>query len=149
MNKRENRVKNKGEPQSEEMDHTAHEHHVDHTGHEQMFRTRFWVSLVLSIPVLVYSPTLQNWLGFSPPTFAGSQWITPVFSVIVFVYGGLPFLQMAVPELRNRQPGMMTLISLAITVAFVYSLTTFFIQAGGTSTDGRLPPPAARSAAST
>jgi Cu2+-exporting ATPase len=95
-----------------------------------MFRTRFWVSLVLSIPVLVYSPTLQDWLGFTPPTFPGSAWITPLFSVIVFFYGGLPFLQMAVPEIRNRKPGMMTLISLAITVAFVYSLATLFIQAG-------------------
>ncbi|MEJ2557189.1 MAG: copper-translocating P-type ATPase [Anaerolineae bacterium] len=93
-----------------------------------MFRQRFWVSLVLSIPVLVYSATIQNWLGFSPPTFPGSQWITPVFAVIIFAYGGLPFLQMAVPEVRNRQPGMMTLISLAITVAFAYSLATLFME---------------------
>jgi Cu2+-exporting ATPase len=106
----------------------GHAHHVDHTGHEQMFRQRFWVSLVLSIPVLVYSATIQNWLGFSPPTFPGSQWITPVFAVIVFAYGGLPFLQMALPEVRNRQPGMMTLISLAITVAFAYSLATLFME---------------------
>ncbi|MGD8625165.1 MAG: copper-translocating P-type ATPase [Anaerolineae bacterium] len=95
-----------------------------------MFRNRFWVSLALSIPVLIYSATLQDWLGFTPPTFPGSEWITPLFSVIVFLYGGLPFLQMAVPEVRNRKPGMMTLISLAITVAFVYSLATLFIQAG-------------------
>jgi Cu2+-exporting ATPase len=100
----------------------GHEHHVDHTGHEQMFRKRFWISLLLSIPVLVYSETLQNWLGFSPPTFTGSDWITPLFSVIIFIYGGLPFVQMAVPELQNRRPGMMTLISLAISVAFIYSL---------------------------
>ncbi len=106
----------------------GHAHHVNHTGHEQMFRQRFWVSLVLSIPVLVYSATIQNWLGFSPPTFPGSQWITPVFAVIIFAYGGLPFLQMAVPEVRNRQPGMMTLISLAITVAFAYSLATLFME---------------------
>ncbi|MCB0087089.1 MAG: copper-translocating P-type ATPase [Caldilineaceae bacterium] len=87
-----------------------------------MFRRKFWVSLLLSIPVLLYSPALQMWLGFTMPTFPGSAWITPVFAVIVFVYGGLPFLKMAMPELRNRQLGMMTLISLAITVAFVYSL---------------------------
>ena len=93
----------------------GHGAHVSHAGHEQMFRRRFWVCLVLSIPVLVYSPTIQGWLGFRAPTFPGSEWITPVFSVIVFLYGGLPFLQMAGPELRNRQPGMMTLISLAIT----------------------------------
>lgn len=103
--------------------------HVDHTGHEQMFRQRFWVSLVLSIPVLLYSPTIQGWLGFSMPTFTGSQWITPLFSVVIFVYGGLPFLQMAVPELRNRQPGMMMLISLAITVAFTYSVAALFLPA--------------------
>jgi Cu2+-exporting ATPase len=92
-----------------------------------MFRRRFWVSLILSIPVLLYSPALQEWLRFTMPAFPGSMWIAPVFSVIVFAYGGLPFLQMAVPELRNRQPGMMTLISLAISVAFLYSLAALFI----------------------
>ena len=93
--------------------------HVDHSGHEQMFRRRFWVCLVLSIPVLLYSPMIQEWLGFSMPGFPGSRWVTPVFSVIVFAYGGLPFLQMAAPELRNRRPGMMTLISVAIATAYL------------------------------
>jgi Cu2+-exporting ATPase len=97
-------------------------HHTDHTGHETMFRDRFWVSLALSIPVLLYSEMIQGWLNFGMPQFPGSQWVTPIFSVVIFVYGGLPFLRMAVPELRNRQPGMMTLISLAISVAFLYSL---------------------------
>jgi Cu2+-exporting ATPase len=104
--------------------------HVDHTGHEAMFRHRFWVCLLLSIPVLLYSPHIQEWLGFTMPALFGSQWIVPVFSVIVFAYGGIPFLQMAVPEIRNRQPGMMTLISLAITVAFLYSLVTLFSPIG-------------------
>lgn len=104
--------------------------HVDHTGHELMFRNRFWVCLVLSIPVLVYSPALQEWLGFSMPAFPGSQWLTPIFAIIVFVYGGVPFLKMAIPELHNRQPGMMTLISLAISVAFIYSLATLFAPLG-------------------
>jgi Cu2+-exporting ATPase len=104
-----------------------HEAHADHSGHEQMFRRRFWISLVLSIPVLVFSPTLQGWLGYTIPDFPGSEWITPVFAIIVFLYGGIPFLQMAVPELRNRKPGMMTLISLAIVVAFVYSLASLFL----------------------
>jgi Cu2+-exporting ATPase len=115
-------------------DHNGGEHkaHVDHTGHEQMFRQKFWVSLVLSIPVILFSPAIQGFLGFSMPAFPGSQWITPVFSVIVFFYGGLPFLQMAVPELRNRAPGMMTLISLAIIVAFVYSLFALLVSAGST-----------------
>ena len=112
--------------------HEGHGAYVDHTGHEQMFRRRFWVSLVLSIPVLLYSPMIQEWLGFTMPAFPGSQFIVPVLSVVVFLYGGLPFLQMAVPELRNRQPGMMTLISLAITVAFVYSLASQFLLKGDT-----------------
>ncbi len=111
----------------DQKEHAGHDAHVDHTGHEDMFRRRFWVSLLLSIPVLVYSPMLQEWLGFTPPSFPGSDWIAPVFAVIVFVYGGIPFLQMAVPELRNREPGMMTLISLAITVAFVYSVAALFL----------------------
>jgi Cu2+-exporting ATPase len=92
-----------------------------------MFRRRFWISLLLSIPVLVYSPALQDWLGYTAPAFPGSEWITPVFAIIVFLYGGVPFLQMAVPEVRNRKPGMMTLISLAISVALIYSLATLFL----------------------
>ncbi|ADE15256.1 copper-translocating P-type ATPase [Nitrosococcus halophilus Nc 4] len=101
---------------------------IDHTGHEQMFRRRFWICLGLSLPVLLYSETLQDWLSFTMPAFPGSQWITPAFSVIVFLYGGIPFLQMAVGELKSRQPGMMTLISLAITVAFIYSLATLLMK---------------------
>lgn len=112
---------------SADEEHAGHGAHTDHTGHEEMFRRKFWVSLLLSIPVLLYSPSLQMWLGFTMPTFSGSAWITPLFAVIVFAYGGLPFLQMAAPELRNRQPGMMTLISLAISVAFVYSLAALFL----------------------
>ncbi len=108
----------------------GHANHADHSGHEQMFRTRFWVSLVLSIPVLLYAPMLQMWFGFTMPTFTGSEWIAPVLAIVIFAYGGLPFLQMAVPELRNRQPGMMTLISLAISVAFFYSLASFFFGVG-------------------
>jgi Cu2+-exporting ATPase len=101
--------------------------HVDHSGHEEMFRKKFWISLVLSIPVLFFSSSIQSWLGYSAPEFPGSNWITPVFAVIVFLYGGLPFLKMAVPEIKNRKPGMMTLISLAISVAFVYSLAALFL----------------------
>lgn len=95
-----------------------------------MFRNRFWVCLGLSIPVLLYSHMLQLWLGFRAPAFPGSQWVEPVFAVILFLVGGLPFLRMAAPELRNRQPGMMTLISLAISVAFVYSLTALVLAPG-------------------
>lgn len=111
--------------------HSAHGGHgADHTGHEQMFRVRFWWCLFLSIPVLLYSGMIQMWLGFTPPTFPFSEWIPFVFSVIIFVYGGIPFLQMAVPELQVRKPGMMTLISLAISVAFIYSVAAHFVDLG-------------------
>jgi len=112
--------------------HGAHGAHVDHTGHEEMFRRRFWVCLALTIPILLFSPMLQDWFGFSMPEFTGDRWIGPVFAIAVFLYGGIPFLQMAVPELQNRRPGMMTLISLAITVAFAYSLfAAFFAPESG------------------
>ena len=119
--------------QQEHGDHNGHaDHGVDHSGHENMFRQRFWVSLILSIPVLLFSPSIQGWLNFSLPGFPGSEWITPFFGVVVFFYGGLPFLQMAIPEIKSRKPGMMTLISLAISVAFIYSLGAFFFSLGET-----------------
>ena len=117
---------------AEHEEHNEHGAHVDHSGHEGMFRSRFWISTLLSIPVLVYSPSIQSWLGFSMPAFPGSNLITPLFGVIVFFYGGLPFLKMAVPEIQNRRPGMMTLISLAISVAFIYSLAAYFLGTGAT-----------------
>ncbi len=107
-----------------------HGKHIDHTGHEELFRRRFWVCLALSIPVLAYSPTLQGWLNFTAPEFPGSNWITPAFAIAIFLYGGLPFLRMAVPELGQRRPGMMALISMAISVAFVYSLVAFAFDLG-------------------
>lgn len=109
-----------------------HGEHIDHTGHEQMFRRRFWINTLISIPVLLYSPFVQETLRFQMPTFPGSEWVTPIFAVIVFFYGGLPFLQMAVPEVKNRRPGMMMLISLAISVAFVYSLAALFLPTSAT-----------------
>lgn len=115
--------------------HSQHDTHaghgVDHTGHELLFRNRFWVCLLLTVPVLLYSHMLQMWFGFTMPGFPGSQWIAPLFAGIIFLYGGLPFLQMAQPEIRTRQPGMMTLISLAITVAFLYSLATLWTDPMG------------------
>lgn len=113
-------------------EHGEHEHHEgheghDHSGHEQMFRRKFWISLVLSLPVLYFSPFIQEAFNYAAFTFPGSTWITPVFAVIIFVYGGLPFLRMARTEFTNREPGMMMLISLAITVAFVYSLAALLI----------------------
>ncbi len=108
----------------------ADPHHAGHQGHEAMFRKRFWISLVLSLPILAFSPSLQSWLNYSAPEFPGSQWITPLLSIVIFAYGGTPFLRMARPELQDRQPGMMTLISLAISVAFVYSLAALVLPTG-------------------
>jgi len=108
-----------------------HGSHVDHSGHELLFRKRFWVCLVLTIPVLLYSPMLQMWFGFTLPQFPGSAWIGPLFALIVFGYGGVPFLQMAAPEVRTRKPGMMTLISLAIGVALIYSVAALWIDPAG------------------
>ena len=96
--------------------------HDKHAGHSvAMFRDKFWLSLLLTIPVIAWSKDPQEWLGYSAPAFTGSDWIPPVLGTIVFLYGGLVFLRGAVGELRDRQPGMMTLISLAIVVAFVTS----------------------------
>ncbi|MDX1745756.1 MAG: HAD-IC family P-type ATPase, partial [Halobacteriales archaeon] len=108
--------------------HEDHRAYTDHSGHEQMFRRRFWVSLVLSVPVIFFSEFIQDVFGYTAPIFPGSLWITPVLSVIVFAYGGVPFLSMARTELENREPGMMMLISLAITVAFVYSVASLFLE---------------------
>jgi len=120
--------------QTMQMNHDVaggHAGHIDHTGHELLFRNRFWVCLVLSVPVLLYSHMLQMWLGFTMPQFPGSAWLGPLFALVVFGYGGVPFLQMAVPEIRSRQPGMMTLISLAITVALIYSIAALWIDPAG------------------
>jgi Cu2+-exporting ATPase len=108
--------------------HGDHGAHTDHTGHERMFRRRFWVSLVLSVPVVVFSEFVQGVFGYTAPLVPGRGLITPVLSVVVFVYGGVPFLSMARTELENREPGMMMLISLAISVAFVYSIASLFID---------------------
>ncbi len=94
-----------------------------------MMRNRFWVSLPLTIIVVLYSPMVQQWLGFTMPTFPGSAFIAPLLGSIVFFYGGLPFLSMARQELATRQPGMMTLISVAIITAYIYSIGVFFFPA--------------------
>ncbi|MCL4848855.1 MAG: heavy metal translocating P-type ATPase [Acidobacteria bacterium] len=97
--------------------------HDKHAGHSvEMFRSRFWLTLALTVPTLIWSHELQVWLRYTAPAFPGSDHIAPVFGTAVFVYGGRAFLQGAVQELRQRLPGMMTLIALAITVAFLFSL---------------------------
>jgi len=100
----------------------AHAGHDRHAGHSvAMFRDKFWLTFALSIPVLIWSGDPQHWLGYTAPVFPGSVLIPAVFGTIVFFYGGLVFLRGARTELADRQPGMMTLISLAIVVAFVTS----------------------------
>jgi Cu2+-exporting ATPase len=102
--------------------HGAHAGHDKHAGHSvAMFRDRFWISLALTIPTLVWGHMLQNAIGYTAPSFPGSSWIPAIFGTVVFIYGGTPFLRGAVQELRDRLPGMMTLIALAIGVAFVFS----------------------------
>src|SRR5215213_8270643 len=105
---------------------TGHGGHGGHGDHAAQFRDRFWLSLVLTVPVVLYSEMVQDWLGFTPPQFPGSQWVAPVLGTVVFLYGGRPFLEGGVAELRSHQPGMMLLISLAILVAFGASVATVF-----------------------
>jgi Cu2+-exporting ATPase len=108
-------------------DHGDHADHSAHAGHDPaVFRRKFWLTLVLTVPTLVFSTGLQEILGLSGPRFPGSQYIPAAFGVAIFFYGGLVFLRGAVDELRSRRPGMMTLISLAIVVAFGYSLAVTF-----------------------
>jgi Cu2+-exporting ATPase len=111
-------------------------HGVMHEGHADMMRNRFFVCLPLTLIVVLYSPMVQQWLGFTMPQFPGSQFILPVLGSVIFFYGGLPFLQMARDELRLRQPGMMTLISLAITTAYLYSLGVYFFPSAQTDAMG-------------
>src|SRR2546422_1755344 len=98
--------------------------HDKHAGHSpQMFRDRFFVSLLLTLPILYGAQLFQQWLGYRAVQFAGSEWITPVLVIAIFFYGGWPFVEGARRELAARLPGMMTLVALAITVAFAYSLS--------------------------
>ncbi len=106
----------------------AHSDHGGHSGHEGMiddFRKRFWVSTILSIPVVVLSPMVQHLLGFTV-TVPGQKYIVAILASIIFFYGGWPFLQGLYNELRRNALGMMTLIGLAITVAYVYSTAVVF-----------------------
>jgi Cu2+-exporting ATPase len=86
-----------------------------------MFRQRFWLSLILTLPIVFWSGHIQSLLGYNAPDFAGSDWIAPILGTTIFVYGALVFLKGAWHEISHRLPGMMTLISLAILVAFVFS----------------------------
>ena len=105
--------------------HADHGRHDKHAGHSvAMFRDRFWLSLLLTLPVVVFSELIQEWFGYTAPSFPGSDWIAPILGTVIFFYGGSPFLKGAVAEIKDRQPGMMLLIGMAITVAFAASLAT-------------------------
>ena len=103
--------------------HAAHTGHDKHAGHTpEMFRDRFFVSLLLTLPILYFSEHFQDWFGYRAAQFPGSAWVNPVLGTILYFYGGLVFLKGALRELRARTPGMMTLIALGITAAYGYSL---------------------------
>ena len=119
-----------GEP-PDHSGHTAHDPtpggHDKHAGHSvAMFRDRFWVTLGLTVPIVVSSGMIQDWFGYSLPGYPGDGLVQPALGTIVFVYGGGVFLEGAWHELRARQPGMMLLIALAISVAFLASLASSF-----------------------
>lgn len=104
------------------------EHHGSHEGHSvEGFRKRFWVSLVLTVPVLVLSPMLQHWAGLGNSLkFPGDLYLLFTFATLVFFHGGYPFLRGFTNEMSARRPGMMTLIAVAISTAYVYSTVVVF-----------------------
>src|SRR5215472_11361064 len=104
--------------------HAGHDHHAGHS--VAMFRDKFWLSLALTIPVIIWSKEVQHWLGYEAPSFPGAQFIPAILGTAVFFYGGLVFVRGARGELADRKPGMMTLITLAIVVAFGTSLASTF-----------------------
>src|SRR5262245_9867655 len=114
-------VKRPGTPMRGD-DMSAQHGHDKHAGHSvAMFRRKFWVALVLTVPALIWGHMLPNALGYTPPYLPGSHFLPAIFGTIVFFVGGLVFLQGAARELHDRLPGMMTLIALAISVAFAFS----------------------------
>jgi Cu2+-exporting ATPase len=115
---------NHHEAQGSDDDHVVHSH-GQHAGHSTaMFKDRFWLTLALSVPVVYFSPMFGHLLGYMPPEFPGAAWIPPVLGTVIFFYGGMPFLKGGLNELKSRQPGMMLLIGMAISVAFVASWVT-------------------------
>src|SRR5580692_1309161 len=104
-----------------------HGSHGRHAGHSvAMFRDKFWLSLGLTIPVVFWSADVQHWLSYTAPSFPGSKLISAILGTIIFLYGGWVFIRGAWGELADHKPGMMTLISLAITVALGTSLAATF-----------------------
>lgn len=113
--------------------HTGHEGHDQHAGHSvDMFRNRFWVCLALTIPVLAYAEGLWELVGLEAPDLPAKTLVPFALATVIFFYGGSVFLRSAVGELRARMPGMMTLVALGISTAYLYSAgTTFFLEGEG------------------
>jgi P-type Cu2+ transporter len=106
-------------------EHAAHDRHAGHS--VEMFRRKFWGTLLLTGPTVIWAPMIQEWFGYTAWGGPGaSRWISALFGTLVFAYGGWVFIKGAIGELADRRPGMMTLISLAITVAFGFSLAVTF-----------------------
>src|SRR5258708_15251566 len=105
-------------------DHQGHDRHAGHS--VAMFRDKFWLSFALTIPTVIWSPEVQHWLEYTAPSFPGSRFLSAILGTIVFLYGGLVFVRGAQADLADHKPGMMTLISLAIIVAFATSLAATF-----------------------
>lgn len=112
--------------------HTSHAEHSGHAGHsEEMFKRPFWISLILTIPVLAYAHLFQELFNYRAPSFPGSDYLSFVLGSVIYWYGGWVFLSSATGELKNRAPGMMTLVALAISTAYFYSVAvTFRLVAG-------------------
>jgi len=104
------------------------EHHGSHEGHSvEGFRKRFWISLIITVPILLLSPMLQHWAGLGDALrFLGDLYLLFAFSSLIFFYGGYPFLKGFADEMKARRPGMMTLIAVAISTAYVYSTVVVF-----------------------
>ena len=110
-----------------EHNHKGHDHSAHHAHMIKDFRKRFWISLIVTIPILILSPLIQHFLGFREAfSFAGESYLLFALSSFVFFYGGWPFLRGLFDELKKLQPGMMTLIALAISVAYFYSSAVVF-----------------------
>lgn len=107
--------------------HDNHDHHDHHAHMVHDFRKRFWISIILTVPILLLSPMIQQFLGIAAALrFSGDKYILFLFSTFVFFYGGYPFLKGLIHELKTKSPGMMTLIALAISVAYFYSSAVVF-----------------------
>lgn len=115
-------------PSASLNEHAGHDKHAGHS--VAMFRDKLLVSVLLTIPTLIWGEMLPHLLGYTPPRVPGARWIPVIFGTAIYFYGGWVFVRGAIGELRARMPGMMTLIALAITVAFAYSIAVAFGFAG-------------------